>query len=68
MHFPSQLPLEDYVAPSWLTTSGQGQDPVVGKSHGAPSSFVSGSSICWHQTAIFNSTQVQKSFVGKKGL
>lgn len=46
----------------------QGQEPAVGKPHGAPRQLVFSSSICWHQSEIFNSTQVQGSFVGKKGL
>lgn len=66
--FSSQMPLEDYVAPRWLITSSQGQEPVVGKPHGAPLQRVFSSSICWHQRVIFNSTQVQRSSVGKRGL
>lgn len=66
--FSSQMPLEDYVAPRWLITSSQGQEPVIRKPHGAPQQRVFSSSICWHQTVIFNSTQVQRSSVGKRGL
>lgn len=56
--FSSKMPLEDYVAPRQLITSGQGQEPAVSKPHGAPRQLLFSSSICWHQTAIFNSTQV----------
>lgn len=60
------VPLENDEAPRWLITSGQGQKPAEGKAHGRPSRSLS-SSISWHQTVIFNGTQVQRSFAGKEG-
>lgn len=68
MHLLPQMPLEDYTAPRWLMTSGQGQEPVAGERHGAPQQPVLTSSVWWHQTVIFNGTQVQRSFIGKKAL
>lgn len=68
MHFLPRMPLEDDAAPRWLITSGQGQEPAVGKPHGATQQLVLASSICWHQTVIFSSTQVLRSFVGQKAL
>ena len=62
------MPLEDSVSPRWLITLGQGQEPAVGKPHAAAQQLAFSSSLCWHQTVIFNSTQVQRSFVAKKGL
>lgn len=53
-----EMPSESYVAPRQLITSGQGQEPAVRKPHGAPQQLVFSSSIYWHQTVIFNSTQV----------
>lgn len=62
------MPLEDTVAPIWLITLGQGQEPMVRKPQAVSQQLVFSSSICWHQMVIFNSTQVQRSFVGKRAL
>lgn len=50
-------PLESNAAPTWLIISGQCQELVAGKPHGVPQQLMFSSSISWHQTPIFSSTQ-----------